>query len=62
MTPRQRVLKRIEKAMVDIESTINHFYDRIERDMGYLRDTQKAIKDRDLQALRYLVRKAKEGR
>lgn len=62
MTPRQRVLKRIADARAAIQATIELYYKRMQVDGKPLDNTWITLKRDDLAALRYLVRKAKEGR
>ena len=59
MTPRQRVLKRIEEAQSDLLTTIQLYYARVASEGRGLNAACEALKRDDLKALRYLVRKAK---
>ena len=61
MTPRQRVLKRVDECRAEIEATIELYYERVKREPHYLDMSWVAMKRDDLAALRYLVRKARQA-
>lgn len=60
MTPRQRVLNRIANSESALWVTIDLYYETLSPEIPA--STIAGMKADDMKALRYLVRKAKEGR